>query len=158
MPSRRELLGAVGAAAAAGLAGCSGAESDRASVSACATEVVDAGDADVVTTLSASTVDGEASLDVSLSVGSVRDAGVAGVALRNADGDLLTWIPVDPRHVERPPDATGTPPTPEDDDRLRYEYALGQAPRHGRYSAVAVDADRETLDSVTVDVNCFEED
>jgi len=159
MPSRRQLLATVGAATAAGLAGCSsGSNSESASVAACPTEVVDNGEADVVNALSAGVTDGEAALSVSLSVGGVRDAGVDGVALRDADGDLLTWIPVDPRHVERPPDATGTPPTPDDGDRLRYEYDLGEAPQHGRFSAVAVGTDGETLDSVTVDVNCFAEE
>jgi hypothetical protein len=41
--------------------------------------------------------------------------------------------------------------------RLLYEQHLGRRPFHGRYRVVAVDAEGDPLDSVTVGFNCFPE-
>lgn len=151
MPSRRDLLASLGAAAAAGLAGCATGSSDSAQVASCVTEVVDRGDGDVLGAVVASSQDGAVTLAVPTTRGDVTDAGVDGLAVRDADGGLVTWIPVDPAHADRGDDTA----TPADDDRLRYEYDAGERPHHARYRVVAVDAAREAVDSLTVDVNCF---
>jgi len=156
MPSRRELLGAVGAAVAAGLAGCNASGSARSSVAACETTAVDHGDGDVLNEVFALIEDGVVALAVPMAVETVRAADVDGLAVRDADGDLVTRIPVDPAHAERG-EATGTETPTEAPDRLRYEHVVGERPHHGRYRVAAV-AGEDERDHVTVDVNCFEED
>ena len=87
-----------------------------------------------------------------LSVEAVREAGVDSLRLYDAAGDLAGVIPVSVSDAERMATKRGV-----SEGQLRYEQYLGERPAHGELRVVAVGADDEPLDSVTVEFNCFPE-
>lgn len=153
MPSRRQLLAAVGSAVAVGSAGCSGSGSGGSDTVDCHTSAVSHGEGDVLDGGAMGTVEGEdVRLAVPLSVDRVRESDVEALRLYDSAGELAHTIPVSPDDADLMASKQGV-----GDGQLRYEQYLGRRPFHGRYRVVAVDGAGDPVDSVTVEFNCFPE-
>ncbi|WP_137287159.1 hypothetical protein [Halorussus salinisoli] len=151
MPSRRQVLAGLGSTTAVALAGCSGSGSGGSETVDCHTHAVEHGDGELLDGGAQATVeDGDVRLAVPLSVEDVRGTGLDSLELHDASGELAHLIPVssDDADLMANKDGVGR-------GQLRYEQYLGERPFHGRYSVVAVDDTDESLDSVTVEFNCF---
>ena len=154
MPSRRGVLAALGTTATASLAGCSwsGSGTGGSDTVDCQTSALGHGDGDLLDGgAQADVEDGDVHLAVPLSADAVRDQQVEGLEVHDAAGNRAHVIPVsaDDANLMANKDGVG-------EGQLRYEQYLGERPLHGRYRIVAVAGD-ETLDSVTVEFNCFPE-
>ena len=148
MPSRRRLLAAISAAAVAGMAGCSGSESGDSDTVDCQTSALEHGDGDVLDTGASGTVeDGNVRLAIPLSVNDVRENGID--HLDAADEQAYT-IPVSADDAGVMANKVGV-----NDGQLLYEQSLGHRPFHGQYRVIAVNTADDTVDSVTVEFNCF---
>ena len=153
MPSRRRVLAALGSTVAVGTAGCSGSGSGGSDTIDCRTGAVAHGDGDALDGGAMADVEGaDVRLAVPLSVATVREHGIDELLLYGADGDLAHVIPVSSEDADLMANKRGV-----GEGQLRYEQYLGRRPLHGRYRVVAVDADGATVDSVTVEFNCFPE-
>lgn len=151
MPSRRQLLAALGSATAAAFTGCSASDSGGSDAVDCQTGALDHGDGDLLDGgASAYVEDGDVRLAVPLSVADVRERSVDSLHVRDASGELAHVIPVSARDADlmANKDRVG-------EGQLYYEQYLGERPFHGQYSVVAVNANDDPLDSVTVGFNCF---
>ncbi|WP_134672025.1 hypothetical protein [Halorussus marinus] len=150
MPSRRQLLAAVGSATAVGLAGCGGSGSGGSATRDCQTGAVDHGDGDLLDAGAQAFVDGEdVRLGVALAVEDVRTHDVDALELSDADGRLAHFVPVSPGDADVMANKGRA-----GDGQLYYEQYLGERPLHGRYRIEAVAGDR-TVDSLTIEFNCF---
>jgi len=151
MPSRRQLVVAIGTGIAVGAAGCSGSGTGGSATVDCHTHALAHGDGDVLDGgAMASVEDDDVRLAVPLSVDAVRETGLDSLQLYDAAGDLTHVIPVSAGDRERMATKAGV-----SDGQLRYEQYLGERPYHGQIRVVAVDGAGERLDSVTVEFNCF---
>lgn len=152
MPSRRQLLAALGSATAAALAGCSGAsDSGGSETRDCQTGALERGDGELLDRGASAYVDGDdVRLGVPLSVDEVREANVDSLRVRDASGELAHVIPVSPRDADLMANEGRA-----GEGQLYYEQYLGERPFHGQYRLVAVDANGDPLDSLTVAFNCF---
>lgn len=151
MPSRRAVLAAVGSAAAVGIAGCSGSDSGGSDTVARQTNALDHGDGDVLDNGASGTVeDGVVRLAIPLSVDDVRETDLDRLDVYNAADALAFTIPVSTDDAERMANKSGV-----NDGQLQYEQSLGHRPFHGRYRIVAVNTAGETVDSVSINLNCF---
>jgi hypothetical protein len=152
MPSRRRLLTALGATALGALAGCGGSGSGSSSTIDCQTTAVEHGDGDVLDGGAMATVeDGDVWLAVPLAVADVRDHDIDALAVYH-DDSLEHRIPVSADDADVMAEKPGV-----SEGQLRYEQTVGSRPQHGRYRIAAVRADGTSLDSVTVEFNCFSE-
>lgn len=151
MPSRRALLATASSVAAVGIAGCSGSDSGGSDTVACHTSALDHGDGDVLDSGASGTVEGGVvRLVIPLSVDDVRENALDRLEVYNAADTLAFTIPVSADDAERMANKRGV-----NDGQLQYEQSLGHRPFHGRYRIVAVDTAGETVDSVSIDLNCF---
>lgn len=151
MPSRRALLATVGSVAVAGIAGCSGSESGGSDTVDCQTSALDHGDGDVLDTGASGKVeDGEVRLAVPLSVDDVRENDLDRIEVYNAVDALAYTIPISTGDAGLMANKVGV-----NEGQLRYEQSLGHRPFHGQYRVVVVNAAGETVDSVTIEFNCF---
>ncbi|WP_132057595.1 hypothetical protein [Halorussus amylolyticus] len=151
MPSRRRVLSLLGSATAVGLAGCSGSDSGRSDTISCHTSAIEHGDGDFLDGGAMATVeDDDVRFAVPLSVDDVREQNVNALELYDAAGKLAHVIPVSAGDADVMANKDGV-----SDGKLRYEQYLGERPLHGRYRVVAVDESDETVDSITVEFNCF---
>lgn len=149
--TRRRLLLSIGATAAATLAGCTGGSGTGGSDGGidCATGAGAHGEGRLLDGgASADVEDGRVRLAVTLDVDTLRESGAGRIEARLPDGDVAFVIPVSP-------DDAGIAPGASEDGQVRYEQTLGPRPFHGRYRLVAVTPRGETVDAVTVEVNCF---
>ena len=150
MPSRRQVLAALGGAAV-GLAGCSASESGGSATRDCQTGAVDHGDGDLLDGgASAYIEDDSVRLGVPLSVDRVRETGAERLDLYDAAGELAHAIPVSPRDADRMAEKSRA-----GRGQLYYEQYLGERPLHGQLRVVAVDSAGNAIDSVTIAFNCF---
>jgi len=150
MPSRRQLLAAVGTATAAGLAGCGGSGSGGSATRDCQTGALDHGDGDLLDGGASAYVDGDdVRLGVPLSVEDVRTQSVDALELYDAAGELAHRIPVSPGDADVMANEGRA-----GEGQLYYEQYLGERPLHGQYRIAAVAGD-ETVDSLTIEFNCF---
>ncbi|WP_281195144.1 hypothetical protein [Halorubrum sp. F4] len=151
MPSRRQLLAAVSAATVAGFAGCSGSESGGSDTVDCHTSAVEHGEGGVLDGGAQGTVEsGTVRLAVPLSVDDVRENDVDALEVYDAADDLAHVIPVSPADAGVMANKVGVA-----EGNLLYEQSLGDRPLHGRYRVAAVTETGVTVDSVTVEFNCF---
>ena len=151
MPSRRQLLAAFGSTTAAALAGCSAANSGGSDTIDCQTGALEHGDGDVLDNgVQAYVEDDDVRLSVPLYVDDVREKNVDSLHVFDASGELAHVIPVSAGDADlmANKDRVG-------EGQLLYEQYLGERPVHGEYRIVAVDANDEPIDSVTVEFNCF---
>lgn len=153
MPSRRQVVVAIGTGSVGGIAGCSGSGSGGSATVDCHTHALAHGDGELLDGGASATVeDGDVRLAVPLSVDAVRETGLDSLELYDAAGDLAHVIPVSVSDRERMATKVGV-----GDGQLRYEQYLGERPYHGRLRVVAVDEGGDRLDSVAVEFNCFPE-
>ena len=89
-------------------------------------------------------------LAVPLSVDDVRDNDLDRLEVYDAADALAYTIPVSADDAGLMANKRGV-----NEGQLRYEQSLGHRPFHGQYRIVAVNTDSETVDSVTVEFNCF---
>ncbi|MFD1570908.1 hypothetical protein [Halorubrum laminariae] len=151
MPSRRQLLATVSAATVAGLAGCSGSESGGSDTVDCHTSAVEHGEGDVLDGGAQGTVEsGTVRLAVPLSVDDVEETGIDALEVYDAADELAHVIPVSPADAGVMANKVGVA-----EGKLLYEQSLGDRPLHGRYRIVAVTESGSTVDSVSVEFNCF---
>lgn len=133
-PSRRQLLATGVLLGVSGLAGCSGeARSDSAD---CSTTAVDHGTGELLQQATAMANDGAVVLMVSLE-DPAADLAVESILLRDSDGDLQAEIPTT--------------------DAREYRQTIGTRPQHGRIELIAVDDQREEVDSLTIEFHCGRE-
>jgi hypothetical protein len=150
MPSRRQLLAAVGTATAAGLAGCGGSGSGGSETRDCQTGALDHGDGDLLDAGAQAYADGgDVRLGIALSVGAVRETNTDALELYDAAGQLAHLIPISPGDADgmANKDRAG-------EGQLYYEQYLGERPLQGQYRIAAVAGD-EAVDSLTIEFNCF---
>ena len=153
MPSRRQLLAALGSALAVGSAGCSGSGSGGSDTVDCRTGAVAHGDGDVLDGGAFARVEGsDVRVAVPLSVADVEDRSIDELRLYEAGGDLAHAIPVSPGDADLMANKQGV-----GQGQLRYEQYVGRRPFHGRYRIVAVDREGDPVDSLTIEFNCFPE-
>ncbi len=151
MPSRRGLLATVGSAALTGIAGCSGSESGGSDTIDCQTSAPDHGDGDVLDTGARGMVeDSDVRLAVPLSVDDVRENDIDRLEVYDSADTLAYTIPVSTDDAGLMANKGGV-----NEGQLLYEQSLGHRPFHGRYRVLAVNTGGETVDFVTVEVNCF---
>lgn len=112
---------------------------------------LDHGDGDVLDTGASGTVeDGVVRLAIQLSVGDARETALHRLEVYNAADALAFTIPVSTDDAELMANKRGV-----NDGQLRYEQSLGHRPFHGQYRIVAVNTAGETVDSVSIGLNCF---
>lgn len=151
MPSRRQLLAALGSGAAAALTGCSGSASGGSDTVDCHTHALSHGDGDLLDGGASATVeDGDVRLAVPLSADAVRETGTDSLEVFDASGRLAFVIPVSADDADRMASKQGV-----SQGQLRYEQYLGERPLHGRYTVLAVDGDGNHVDTVKIEFNCF---
>ena len=153
MPSRRHLLAAFGSLAAAGLAGCSGSDSGGSDTVDCQTQALAYGDGDLLDGGAMAAIeDDDVRLAVPLDVEAVRNQNVDELEVYDAAGELAHVVPVSTDDADAMANKGGV-----GEGQLRYEQYLGERPLHGQYRVVALDESGETVDSVTIEFNCFSE-
>jgi len=152
MPSRRRLLAAVGSAAAAGMAGCSGGSASGGSDTVdCHTSALAHGDGNTLDNGARGIVeDGNVKLAVPLSVDDVRENDVDRLEVYDTADVVAYTIPVSADDAGVMANKASV-----NEGQLLYEQFLGHRPFHGRYQVVALNTLGETVDSVTVEFNCF---
>lgn len=151
MPSRRTFLVTFGSAAVAGMAGCSGSDSGGSDTVDCQTRAFDHGNGDVLDSGATGTVeDDNVRLAVPLSVDDVEENNVVRLKVYDGSDALAHSIPVSADDAGLMANKVGV-----NRGQLRYEQYLGHRPFHGQYRVVAVNSAGETVDSVTVEFNCF---
>jgi hypothetical protein len=151
MPSRRHLLATFGSLTAAGLAGCSGSDSSGSDTVDCHTNALAHGDGDLLDGGAMAAIeDDDVRLAVPLDVEAVRNQNVDELEVYDAAGELAHVVPVSTDDADVMANKRGV-----SDGQLRYEQHLGERPFHGQYRVVALDDSDETVDSVTVEFNCF---
>ena len=151
MPSRRQVLAALGSATAVAFAGCSGSGSGGSATRDCQSPALAHGDGDLLDGGAMAMVeDDDVRFVVPLTVEDVRDQNVDALELYDAAGELAHVIGVSPRDADVMANKGGV-----SEGQLRYEQYLGKRPLHGQYRVVAVDESGETVDSITIRFNCF---
>lgn len=151
MLTRRELVAVVGSGAIAGLAGCSGSNSEGSGTVDCHTHALAHGNGSALDTGASGTVEGEdVRLVIPLSVETVTENSIDTIEIYDATGALTHTIPVSVNDADLMTNKTGV-----SDGQLQYEQYLGQRPYHGEYRVVAVDETGSTVDSITIEFNCF---
>lgn len=139
---------------AAGFAGCSGGSGSGGSDTIdCRTGAFDHGDGDVLDGGASATIeDDEVRLSVPLSVETVRQQRVAALELYDRAGELAHLIPVSAGDADVMANKQSV-----SEGQLRYEQYVGRRPAHGQLRVVAVNDAGDSLDTVTVQFNCFAE-
>ncbi|WP_254522313.1 hypothetical protein [Natrinema caseinilyticum] len=151
MSSRRGLLATVGSVAVAGMAGCGGSATGGSDTVDCHTSAFAHGDGDALDNGARGTVeDGDVRLAVPLSVDDVRENDIDSLEVYDAADALAYTIPVSAEDAGLMANKAGV-----NEGQLLYEQSLGHRPFHGRYRVVAVNTAGETVDSVTIEFNCF---
>lgn len=87
---------------------------------------------------------------IPLSVETVTENSIDTIEIYDATGALTHTIPVSVNDADLMTNKTGV-----SDGQLQYEQYLGQRPYHGEYRVVAVDETGSTVDSITIEFNCF---
>ena len=153
MLSRRRLLALLGTTTTVGLAGCSGSDSGGSDTVDCQTQAVAHGDGELLDRGAMATVeDDDVRFAVPLSVAEVRDQHVDTLELYDAAGELAHVVPVSTDDADVMANKVGV-----SEGQLQYEQYLGERPLHGQYRVVALDESGQTVDSLTVEFNCFPE-
>jgi len=153
MTSRRQVLAGLGSAASVGLAGCSGSGSGGSETRDCQSGALAHGDGDLLDRGAMARVEGDdVRFVVPLAVDEVREQNVAALELYDAAGELAHVIPVSPGDADVMANKSRA-----GEGQLYYEQYLGERPLHGQYRVVAVDDADETVDSITIEFNCFPE-
>lgn len=129
--SRRRALVSAVAVGTVGLAGCSGAATSDAAD--CTTTALAHGDGDVLQQATAMMNDESVVLFVSL-----QEPGgalpIESILVRDSEGTLRDEIPVT--------------------DSREYRHTIGSSPHHGRLDLLAVNDQREEIDSMEIEYHC----
>ncbi|GAA0225875.1 hypothetical protein GCM10009000_046000 [Halobacterium noricense] len=134
-----------------GLAGCSGSESGGSDTIDCHTHARSHGDGDALDNGARGTVEGGmVRLTVPLSTEDVRKHDIDTIRVYDMEEELAHSISVSPEDADLMANKVGV-----GEGQLRYEQTLGHRPFHGQYRVVVVDTNENTMDSVTVEFNCF---
>ena len=151
--TRRQLLTGIAGVTVTALAGCSGSGSGGSATRDCQTHALAHGDGDVLDAGASATVDGkDVRLTIPLSVDGVRTHDVEALDIYDGADDLMYTIPVSADDADVMANKVGV-----NQGQLLYEQYLGHRPFHGQYQIVARDSTQSTIDSVTIEFNCFAE-
>lgn len=142
----------MSATLAAGVAGCTGGSgSGGESTRDCQSGAVAHGDGDLLDGGAMAVADdGAVVLQVPLSVDRVENTGVERLEVTDANGDLEYVVPVSANDADVMANKRGV-----SQGQLLYEQHLGARPQHGEFRVAATDGDGATVDTITIEFNCF---